>query len=218
MQNSPLNLHCQNVCHCVWHFGCISLTELFPPVQITSSLHQNLPNLILFFLHPLFNFLALHPLHPLLLHHKVLYLPLSFVTCLSFTTLFNCSIPPTCLPIFCLLYRIVFSFSGGGWLEVCCHGDRQDIPLGLHNGLHPWNPGPLPAACYWLSVITKKQLRFIAISNQANPPFFFSIWTNWITLLVLHQEKIFHSVTLELSNQNFFKFQYSPDKNTNPLS
>lgn len=49
----------------------------------------------------------------------------------------------------CCIFSTVwnlFIFSGGGWLEIRCHGHRQDFPLGFCDSVCAGNTGTLPPA------------------------------------------------------------------------
>lgn len=65
---------------------------------------------------------------------------------LSFLSFINLLSPPLCL--LCAL-----SLLGGGWLEVCCHGDWPHLPLGLCAGVCVRNFGALPATFDWLLLV-----------------------------------------------------------------
>lgn len=60
------------------------------------------------------------------------------------------------------------SITGSGWLEVCCHGDRQDLPVGFCPGVHPGNSWPLSSASFtWGGHLTqfdkKLRLQFVEL-------------------------------------------------------
>lgn len=47
--------------------------------------------------------------------------------------------------------------TGGGRLEVCRHGDRQNLPLGVCDRVRPGNDGAVPPASLWLRLLTATQ-------------------------------------------------------------
>lgn len=45
-------------------------------------------------------------------------------------------------------------FTGGGRLEVRCHGDRQDLPVGVCDCVRPGDRGPVRSTAVWLRLVT----------------------------------------------------------------
>lgn len=56
-----------------------------------------------------------------------------------------------------LMHLSLRSPTGGGRLEIRCHGDRQNLPLGVCDRVCPGNNRPVPPASLWLCLLTARR-------------------------------------------------------------
>lgn len=75
--------------------------------------------------------------------------------------MFNSFIFNTTTEIFSVLLPL-FWLAGGRWLEVCCHGDWQNLPMGFCDRVCPGDSGPLPSTPFWIRLITPHRGAFTA--------------------------------------------------------
>lgn len=76
-----------------------------------------------------------------------------------------------------LLFRLLALHAGGGRLEVRCHGDRQNLPLGVCDRVRPGNRGPLPPASLRLRLVTAERSGFAAALRRPVVN-----WSDWLSV------------------------------------